>query len=59
MITAGSCTLFFLFDVAHSIDLDGVQGGDVDGFKVRIKLFDYGVISVMLTRDGPAPGPAS
>src|SRR5688500_12205621 len=87
MITAGSVTQFFLFDVAHSIDLDGVQAalgagasmaewsfknagaprikyqrapivadgavfgcGEVDAFKVRIKLFDYGVISVMLTR---------
>ena len=87
MITAGSVTQFFLFDVAHSIDLDSVQAvlgpgastaewtsrnsgapriryqrapivasgavfgtGEVDAFKVRVKLFDYGVISVMLTR---------
>jgi hypothetical protein len=87
MITAGSVTEFFLFDVAHSIDLDGLQAalgagastaewsiknsgaprikyerapivadgavfgcGEVAAFKVRIKLFDYGVISVMLTQ---------
>lgn len=87
MITSGSVTIFFLFDVAHSIDLDGVQaalgprasaatltlknaggprityqkpplvadgavfGRDEPGpFKVRVKFFDYGVISVMLTQ---------
>ena len=87
MITSGSVTVFFLFDVAHSIDLDIAQrvlgpgasiatlrlrnagaprmsyqtapvvadgavfgSPELDAFKVRIKLFDYGVISVMLTR---------
>jgi hypothetical protein len=87
MITAGSVTLFFLFDVAHAIDLKGVQAalgpgastatltfknagpprvgyqeapivadgaivglGEISGFRVRVKYFDYGVISLMLTR---------
>lgn len=87
MIASGSATLFVLYDVAHSIDLerarsaigpgvsaatlsrrnpgtprltyqqpplivDGAAFGaqDAGGFRVRVKLFDYGVISVMLTK---------
>lgn len=87
MITSGSVTVFFLFDVAHSIDLETVQRvlgpgasiatlngrnagtprvayqraplvadgavfgwAQLDSYKVRVKLFDYGAISLMLTR---------
>jgi hypothetical protein len=86
-ITNGSIHVFYLFDVAESIDLQAVGrdlGGkaeparvqdkapgppkikylqapvvvdgraidvpEVDGFRVRVKFYDYGVISLMLSR---------
>lgn len=86
-ITAGAVHAFFLFDVAHAVDLtrvgtvvgapatpatlqdkspgaskvryfvppviaDGEQLGirPVDGFRTRVKWYDYGVISLMLSR---------
>lgn len=86
-IAAGAVHVFYLFDVAQAIDLDGlrrllgpvaapalladrsggpagvhyflppvvVDGGQVelpaiDGFSVRLKCYDYGVLSLMLSR---------
>lgn len=59
----GSATAFFLFDVSDAIDIgqghfDTVEGAatgtaDVAGFQVRFKVFDYGVISVSMTRALP------
>ena len=37
-----------------SIDGQAVGMGDIDGFQVRFKTFDYGVVSVALTRPIPA-----
>jgi hypothetical protein len=89
-IRSGHVTVFFLYDVAETIDLARVRGlvggavaarlspkpttppyvqyqqaplsvdGDVmdmaelDGFRVRLKIFDYGVVSVALTRPIPS-----
>ena len=85
-IRAGQIVLFYLFDVANTIDLQVISrliGGataakllpkqatppyvqydkpplsfdgevvglhEVDGFKARIRLYDYGVVSIALTR---------
>ena len=85
-IRAGQIVLFYLFDVANTIDLQVIsrliggataaklsaeagdapvrpvrqaavvvrRGGcgspEVDGFKARIRLYDYGVVSIALTR---------
>lgn len=35
------------------IDASAVGAGDVDGFRARVKAFDYGVLSVALTRPLP------
>jgi hypothetical protein len=32
------------------LDGEAVQAGEIDGFRVRIKLFEYGVISIALSR---------
>src|SRR5262245_5326421 len=37
-----------------SIEGDAVGAADVSGFRVRFKVFDYGVISVALTRALPS-----
>jgi hypothetical protein len=87
MITSGSITAFYLFDVSETIDLSRIReqiGGDaaaarlvpragtpsyftytvppvvvdgealgitdIDGFGARVKFFDYGVVSLALTR---------
>lgn len=59
----GTATAFFLFDVSDAIDIgqgrfNTVEGpdtgmADVAGFHVRFKVFDYGVISVSMTRALP------
>ena len=86
-IASGAIHAFYLFDVAHAIDLSAVQQilgpqaasaslqdksagpprvryfvppviadaallglGDIEGFRVRVKAYDYGVISLMLSR---------
>jgi hypothetical protein len=61
----GSATALFLFDVGDAVDLgqaarfrtlDGEEAGtpEVAGFRVRFTVFDYGVVSVSLTRALPA-----
>jgi hypothetical protein len=86
-IRAGQIVLFYLFDVAESVDLsaipaliagptvparlapkqatppyvqydkpplsfdgDAVGFGETDGFRVRFRVYDYGIISIALTR---------
>jgi hypothetical protein len=86
-IRAGQIHLFYLFDVAESVDLQAIPGlisgatvaakllpkqatpayvqyekpplsfdgevvgiGEVEGFRPRVRLYDYGVVSVALTR---------
>jgi hypothetical protein len=41
-----------------TIDGAALGLGDADGFRVRFKIFDYGVISVSLTRELPEAWPA-
>jgi len=87
-IRAAQIVLFYLFDVAETIDLSAVPGliggpataarlapkpatpayvqyekpplsfdgdavgvGELDGFRVRVRVYDYGVISLALSRD--------
>jgi hypothetical protein len=41
-----------------AVDGDIVQMAELDGFRVRFKMFDYGVISIALARPIPATWPA-